>query len=220
MFCMNCCANLCSIRMTQVPIDLMLYHDVKEILTKANHEGLASNKKSSDRSVTGSLLYFGYPLLPKNTCDEVYPGIWLGEASVAMAPKTLKLMGITHVCNVSMGKLFSQTNTSSGFYKTYDIEFHGIPAMDVMTFSILPYLNNAADFIEQALVKNGKVYVHCQQGISRSATVVIAFLMLKKNMDLLAAMKLVRMSREIYPNDGFLRQLCQLSKEIGYCKRK
>ncbi|CAG5124444.1 unnamed protein product [Candidula unifasciata] len=204
--------------MMHTPIDLKLYSEVKDILTKACIEASDAAKKASERALIGSFSYFGFPMPPKNPCDEVYPGIWLGEASMAMKPNSLKLMGITHVVNVSMGRMFSQTNTSSAFYKEHDIEFHGIPAMDVPTFNILSYLRPAADFIDEALAKKGKVYVHCQQGVSRSATVVIAFLILKRSMDLASAVRMVRQKREIYPNDGFIRQLCELSKEIGFPK--
>ncbi|BFZ22177.1 hypothetical protein BsWGS_25216 [Bradybaena similaris] len=202
--------------MTQTPIDLKLFSEVKLVLSMASNATLAA-RKTSDRPMLGSFSYFGLGgLLPKNPYDQVYPGIWLGEASMALKPNVLKLMGITHVVNVCMGRMFSQTNTSSEFYKVHDIEFFGIPAMDIPNFNLLSYLRPAADFIDEALGKKGKVYVHCQQGVSRSATVVIAFLMLKRNMDLLTAVQLVRQKREIYPNDGFVRQLCELSKEIGF----
>lgn len=73
-----------------------------------------------------------------------------------MKPNVLKLMGITHVVNVCMGRMFSQTNTSSEFYKVHDIDFFGIPAMDVPNFNLLSYLRPAADFIDEALGKKGK----------------------------------------------------------------
>ena len=53
----------------------------------------------------------------------------------------------------------------------------------------------------------GKVLVHCTVGVSRSATLVLAYLMIRQNMTLVEAIKTVKDHRGIIPNRGFLRQL-------------
>lgn len=58
------------------------------------------------------------------------------------------------------------------------------------------------------------MYVHCHQGISRSATIVLAFLMLKRGMTLVDALKTVRDNRAVHPNDGFVKQLCILNRQL------
>lgn len=60
----------------------------------------------------------------------------------------------------------------------------------------------------------GKVFVHCMVGISRSATCVLAYLMIKKGMTAEDAIRTVRKNRYVRPNDGFLQQLAQLDNEL------
>lgn len=60
----------------------------------------------------------------------------------------------------------------------------------------------------------GKVFVNCMVGMSRSATCVLAYLMIKKEMLAVDAVRLVRKNRYIQPNDGFLRQLAQLDNQL------
>lgn len=63
----------------------------------------------------------------------------------------------------------------------------------------------------------GKILVHCHVGVSRSATIVLAYLMLKHNMILVEAVKHVKQGRMIIPNRGFLRQLIDLHVKLyGY----
>jgi len=60
----------------------------------------------------------------------------------------------------------------------------------------------------------GKVMVHCKLGSSRSAAIVLAYLMLKRHLPAPEAVSLVRSKREICPNDGFLQQLCDLNEQL------
>ena len=57
--------------------------------------------------------------------------------------------------------------TSSGYYRAVGIEFLGIEALDVAVYPLYQHFERAADFIEHALAQNGKVLVHCGEGISR-----------------------------------------------------
>uniref|UniRef100_A0A6B2LJQ5 protein-tyrosine-phosphatase n=1 Tax=Arcella intermedia TaxID=1963864 RepID=A0A6B2LJQ5_9EUKA len=60
-----------------------------------------------------------------------------------------------------------------------------------------------------------RVLVHCDAGISRSATMVIAFLIKIQNMTLPNALKFLKTKRpEVEPNHGFLYQLFSYEKSL------
>lgn len=63
-------------------------------------------------------------------------------------------------------------------------------------------------------VLTGKILVHCAVGVSRSATLVLAYLMLYHHFTLVEAIKKVKDHRGIIPNRGFLRQLLALDRRL------
>ncbi|KAI5744777.1 hypothetical protein M8J76_005057 [Diaphorina citri] len=52
-------------------------------------------------------------------------------------------------------------------------------------------------------------------GISRSSTCILAYLILKKKFRLTEALRLLRQSRDVRPNYGFLRQLAYLDNQLN-----
>lgn len=63
-------------------------------------------------------------------------------------------------------------------------------------------------------VFTGRILVHCAVGVSRSATLVLAYLMLYHSLTLVEAIKKVKDHRGIIPNRGFLRQLLALDRRL------
>ena len=57
-----------------------------------------------------------------------------------------------------------------------DIAYKRVPVYDIATSDLLPYADAMVHFISNGL-HHGSVLVHCQRGVSRSATAVIMFLM-------------------------------------------
>lgn len=157
----------------------------------------------------------GHYELPTDPCNEVYPGIILSDGPTALCTSMLKRMGVSHVLNAAQGKdRPGQVNTSPSFYSHSGIRYLGVEAFDHIAFRLYPYFDEAADFMQDALDSGGKVLVHCRAGISRSATLVCAFLMLKKRLSAQEAIRTVRKNRAIIPNDGFLQQLCDLNERL------
>lgn len=155
--------------------------------------------------------------LPREPYNEVYPGILLGDGTTALCVGMLRRLGVTHVLNAACGRDSSLclVNTGPALYRAAGIRFLGIEALDMAGFRLDHFFEEAAEFIDCALAEpGGRVYVHCHQGISRSATLVIAFLMLRRRLSAREAVRIVRARREIVPNRGFLRQLCLLEHRL------
>ncbi|XP_067269307.1 dual specificity protein phosphatase 26-like [Pseudorasbora parva] len=154
-----------------------------------------------------SLLLTGKAL--HNNADEVWPNLFIGNMDIAENCEELRRRRFTHVLNCA--------HSSRGGGKIYDgmgITYMGIDAQDSLTYDMSIHFNNGAEFIHAALEEGGKILVHCHVGVSRSATIVLAYLMLKQNMTLVEAIKKVKEGRGVYPNQGFLRQLINLQIQL------
>uniref|UniRef100_A0A669D5Y4 Dual specificity protein phosphatase n=1 Tax=Oreochromis niloticus TaxID=8128 RepID=A0A669D5Y4_ORENI len=61
---------------------------------------------------------------------------------------------------------------------------------------------------------HSRVLIHCAVGVSRSASIVLAYLMIHHNYTLLDAINKVKERRWIFPNRGFLKQLRALDMKL------
>ncbi|XP_056251571.1 serine/threonine/tyrosine-interacting-like protein 2 isoform X1 [Seriola aureovittata] len=149
------------------------------------------------------------PVAPVN---QVWPNLYIGDESVARDKTTLSSLGVTHILNAAAGR--HRINTGQRFYSDLGVEYHGVEAADHPEFNIQPFFRPAAQFIDSALQKNGKVFVHCAMGVSRSGALVLAYLMICRSLTLVDAIIAVRLNRDIGPNSGFLEQLRQLELSL------
>ncbi|XP_035001332.1 dual specificity phosphatase 29 isoform X5 [Hippoglossus stenolepis] len=86
---------------------------------------------------------------------------------------------------------------------------------DSTHFDLDVYFQPAADFIQKALKSpDGKVLVHCIMGMSRSSTLVLAYLMIHRQLPLKRALQKLIQKRAIYPNRNFLALLLDLDLQL------
>ncbi|KAH0573683.1 Dual specificity phosphatase [Spironucleus salmonicida] len=80
---------------------------------------------------------------------------------------------------------------------------------------------NAFCFIQDARSKNENILIHCYQGVSRSASVVIAYLMFINDMTYEESYAHTRVRRPVVsPNTGFIYQLCNWWRDRHSCFTK
>ncbi|KHJ82375.1 dual specificity phosphatase, catalytic domain protein, partial [Oesophagostomum dentatum] len=124
---------------------------------------------------------------------------FLGSQDVAGDLKVLETEGITHIVNCATGV----PNYYPKKFKYLHLEVLDLPWTD-----IIPSFREVHNFMQDCVDEGGKVFVHCNAGISRAATFVISYMMAHHNMSLELAMATVKSARpKVRPNMGFMKQL-------------
>ncbi|KAG2465811.1 dual specificity protein phosphatase 4 [Polypterus senegalus] len=137
---------------------------------------------------------------------EILPFLYLGSAYHASRKDMLDALGITALLNVS-------SNCPNHFEDVY--QYKCIPVEDNHKADISSWFIEAIEYIDSVKDSNGRVLVHCQAGISRSATICLAYLMKKKRVKLEEAFEFVKQRRSIIsPNFSFMGQLLQFESQV------
>jgi protein-tyrosine phosphatase len=90
-------------------------------------------------------------------------------------------------------------------------EWHRLVIDDDRNENISQYFSKVHKIISEADVDNKNVIVHCAAGISRSATLVLAYLMIENKWEYEEAYLFLKSKRPIIePNVGFITQLRDL----------
>ncbi|RDB17906.1 Dual specificity protein phosphatase 19 [Hypsizygus marmoreus] len=132
------------------------------------------------------------------------PYLYLGPRT-SVSPRFIRAHGITHV--LSIGATPASKDLAGVIY-------HRLSLLDD-TASSIDDVSDAANEIITALPKNGKILVHCSAAISRSPTIVAAYLMKKCDMSLREALGVIIRARPaVCPNSGFLVQLKELEVRL------
>ncbi|KAF6734800.1 Dual specificity protein phosphatase 13 isoform A [Oryzias melastigma] len=117
----------------------------------------------------------------------------LGICRLLMIATACGKLRITHVVNAAHGKIHCQG--SHDFYGP-TVDYYGIPADDSPSFNLFHYFSPSAEYIQKALDTNeARVLVHCAVGVSRSASIVLAYLMIQHHYSLMEAISKVKENR-------------------------
>uniref|UniRef100_A0A3B3XQX6 Dual specificity protein phosphatase n=1 Tax=Poecilia mexicana TaxID=48701 RepID=A0A3B3XQX6_9TELE len=161
---------------------------------------------------------------PTGHVNQVWPNVYIGNAA-ARDKGALHSLGITHIVNAAHGPPAPgngpcfYVNTGPRFYRDMNVDYYRVEADDATNFILSPYFYPTARYIRAALAM-GRVFVHCLMGVSRSATLVLAFLMITEGLRLQEAVAAVRPHRDICPNPGFLLQLRCLDMSLERERRR
>ncbi|XP_070579745.1 dual specificity protein phosphatase 12-like isoform X1 [Ptychodera flava] len=129
--------------------------------------------------------------------DCIQAGLYIGGSADARNTEALHHAGITHVLSIELVKPEVSPDLVHKF----------VHLMDEEEYDILNKFPDCIKFIQEGIEKGG-VLVHCAMGASRSAAVILAYIMQSEKLSLQDAVAKVKEKRErIRPNDGFMHQL-------------
>ncbi|XP_029381577.1 dual specificity phosphatase 28 [Echeneis naucrates] len=136
---------------------------------------------------------------------QVTNALFISNSRSACSSELLRKEAVTLCVNVSRQQPFP-----SG-----DLTKLQVPVYDDPNEDLYSHFDRCADVIQAEAERGGRSVVYCKNGRSRSATVVIAYLMKHRGMTLTAAVQKVKTARHVVePNPGFLSQLQRYEQEL------
>jgi protein-tyrosine phosphatase len=155
-----------------------------------------------------TVMYFLYKYKTPEfyTMSPITGNIYISGITGAKDLAAIKRNDIQYVINC--------TKDIPNYYENKHIKYMRVPIDDSPDQPIGNYFEKTSDFIENIVRKNKNVLVHCYAGVSRSASIVIAYLIIKRHMKYADAIKLVASRRSIInPNPGFVNALKKLTRD-------
>lgn len=178
---------------------------------KKSYHGLCENSLKTSKA--NSTLYS--PTNPAHEPDienakasPILPFLYLGNERDAENAELMKEKDIKYVLNV--------TSHIPCYFENQGIKYHRLPATDCGEQNLRQYFDEAFAFIDEARCSGSNVLIHCHAGISRSATVTIAYIMKHTLMSMIDTYRYVKGKRAIIsPNFNFMGQLLEYEQALN-----
>ena len=168
--------------------------DNENPLKNGTENNIINNNDIVSKEAIPSSLNVSNPIL--TPISQITENLYLGNLYDAQ--------NISNLLKIGIQKVLSLITDSQLLIYPKEIEHKFIKIMDFPRENIIQYFGECLLFIED----NRKTLVHCVAGSSRSATIVIAYIMWKNQLDYKESAKFVEQIRPcINPNYGFVRQL-------------
>ncbi|XP_017020543.1 protein phosphatase Slingshot isoform X2 [Drosophila kikkawai] len=143
---------------------------------------------------------------------KIFEHVYLGSEWNASNLEELQKNGVRHILNV--------TREIDNFFPG-TFEYFNVRVYDDEKTNLLKYWDDTFRYISRAKAEGSKVLVHCKMGVSRSASVVIAYAMKAYQWEFQQALEHVKKRRScIKPNKNFLNQLETYSGMLDAMKNK
>ena len=194
------CSELCELPHSAT--DSLLKKRPSSLVLQLNSLALSSKQQQQPASES-NMSEDDSPVSENMAPFQILPHLYLGCRKVAVCLQSLKENHISRILNVT-SSVPNQFQDLDGFvYKQIAVE-------DSHEVDMIKHLPEAFCFIEDAKNRGERVLVHCHAGMSRSVTVIIAYLMKYYDHTLESAFDFVKQrKRNISPNFSFMGQLIE-----------
>mmetsp|Transcript_6927 Transcript_6927/g.7597 ORF Transcript_6927/g.7597 Transcript_6927/m.7597 type:complete len:170 (-) Transcript_6927:123-632(-) len=145
--------------------------------------------------------------------SERYPtkireGLFLGDSIHGSSPDILTSLNITSIINISQESYEDRLSDIKVTVRHINIQDHPKEKIE-------DYFSETTAIIKKSLDEGSNILVHCGQGVSRSTTIVLAYLLTQEKMTFRDAAIDVRSKRPmVNPNNAFMRKLVALEKSL------
>ena len=140
--------------------------------------------------------------------SQILPGIYLGNYINANNLEEIRRLRINYILNCASDIKINNLPT--------DVKYCHLDMIDSPQLNIFQYFGKAFAFIESARKNNCNILIHCKLGISRSTSILIAYMIkhygysVKKSLDLIKSKR-----KQVNPNNGFINQLYSFERYIA-----
>lgn len=142
--------------------------------------------------------------------NKIVKGLLLGGETLSVNKEELHRLKITHIVNCSKDLQNHFEESLPGF------KYYRVDVDDLDDQPINQYFEGSLKFMKDAIDKGHTVFVHCSKGVSRSSTIVLAYLISYHKYSLKDALNFIKTKRPmVQPNCGFVSKLIDFEKTVN-----
>ncbi|KAG5339337.1 hypothetical protein C0989_004667 [Termitomyces sp. Mn162] len=148
--------------------------------------------------------------------SEIITRLYISDLSFAENPACLASYGITHVISVISGSV--HLPPPAALYPHPPPRHLHLKLEDSPFVELAAHLPTTTQWIRDAYLSSpdARILVHCAEGISRSVSIVAAFLIAQYGWTPSEAVQFIKTKRRVAdPNFGFIAQLGEYARSLG-----
>ena len=136
----------------------------------------------------------------------IAPNLWVGvNPSEAADLEKLKSRGIDAILSLQSPEDVNDPGWEKSAAEAAGMAFRNVAVIDFDSVDLKEQLPDCVKALDEMIREGREVYVHCTAGISRSPTVVAAYLHWCQDWPLQKAIECLKDARDCYPHDGAIR---------------